>query len=157
MSNAGFENYFRGQQVSLQWLPVLRALALELTASADSAALRQLFFKVGERFAKDVQERFESVQTLSELEEALNEFWAQLNWGWVSFSESKGHIQIEHQALPLAEAFGDEHLLWTVGLLEGFYQSIFVVLGAGESMKVHALDEACADMLVSLQFGPQGA
>ncbi len=157
MSNATIENYFRSQQVSLQWLPVLRALASELTANADAAALRQLFAKVGERFAKDVQERFEAVQTLAELEEALNEFWTQLNWGWVSLTEAKGAIEIEHQAAPLAEAFGDDHLRWTVGLLEGYYQSIFMVLGAGEAMKVRAREEACVDMLVRLQFGPQVA
>jgi len=157
MPSANFENYFRSQQVSLQWLPVLRALALELSANADAAALRQLFSKVGERFAKDVQERFESVQTLAELEESLNEFWTQLNWGWVSLTEAKGAIEIDHQAAPLAEAFGDDQLVWTVGLLEGFYQSIFVVLGAGDTMKVSAHEDACVDMLVRLQFGPQAA
>jgi hypothetical protein len=152
MPSDNFINYFRSQQVSLQWLPVLRALALELSASADAAGLRQLFFKVGERFAKDVEERFQDVQTLAELEEYLNEFWAQLNWGWVHFSESKGAIDIEHQAAPLAEAFGDESLVWSVGLLEGFYQTVFIVLGAGNTMKVAAVDEACRDMTVQLCF-----
>ncbi len=155
MPSDNFNNYFRSQQVSLQWLPVLRALALELSASADTQGLRQLFCKVGERFAKDVEERFQEVQTLIELEEYLNEFWAQLNWGWVHFTEAKGAIEIEHQAVPLAEAFGDEALVWSVGLLEGFYQTVFSVLGAGDTMKVVALDEACSDMTVQLRFSHQ--
>jgi hypothetical protein len=155
MPNDNFINYFRSQQVSLQWLPILRALALELSANADAAGLRQLFFKVGERFAKDVEERFQDVQTLAELEEYLNEFWAQLNWGWVHFAEANGAIEIEHQAAPLAEAFGDESLAWSVGLLEGFYQTVFTVLGAGDTMKVAAIDESCSDMTVQLCFSHQ--
>ena len=152
MSSDNFKNYFRSQQVSLQWLPVLRALALELSSTFDAASLRQILFKVGERFAKDVEERFQEVQSLAELQESLNEFWAQLNWGWVQFAEVKGAIEIEHQALPLAEALGDDSLVWSVGLMEGFYQTVFSVLGAGDSMKVRAVDEACIDMTALLRF-----
>lgn len=157
MSTDHFKNYLRTQQVSLQWLPVLRALAAELSENASPEGLRQLFFKVGERFASDVEDRFEDVQTLMELEDELNEFWAQLNWGWVNFTEAGGLIEISHQAAPLEEAFGEEANAWSVGLLEGFYQTVFRVLGAGESMKVRAIDEACVDMLVQLQFGRPAA
>jgi hypothetical protein len=155
MSTDQLKNYFRAQQVSLQWLPVLRALAAELAENASPQGLRQLFFKVGERFAVDVEARFEDAQTLVELEDELNEFWAQLNWGWVNFTEANGMIDIAHQAAPLEEAFGEGTTVWSVGLLEGFYQTVFRVLGAGESMKVWAVDEACVDMLVQLQFGRQ--
>ncbi|AGX87672.1 cellulose biosynthesis protein BcsD [Candidatus Symbiobacter mobilis] len=153
MSSDALQTYFRSQQVSLQWLPVLRALAIELAASADAEGLRQLFFKVGERFANDAGDRFEQAQTLAELEEAVNEFWLQLHWGWVQLSEARGTIDIEHQAAPLAEAFGEEHLGWSVGLLEGFYQALFASLGAGASMRVQAVTEACGDMTVTLRFG----
>lgn len=157
MSTDHFKNYLRTQQVSLQWLPVLRSLAAELSENASQEGLRQLFFKVGGRFANDVEARFEDVQTLAELEDELNEFWTQLNWGWVNFTEANGLIEIAHQAAPLEEAFGEESIGWSVGLLEGFYQTVFQVLGAGESMKVQAVDDACIDMLVQLQFGHQAA
>ncbi len=167
MSSDPFLTYFRTQQLSLQWLPVLRALAVELANGADSAGLRQLFFKVGERFAKDVEDRFESVQTLFELEDAINEFWSQLNWGWVHFTEVRGGIEIVHQASPLAEAFGDEHLGWSVGLLEGFYQALFSILGAGATMRVVAIGDVGHDtnndtnsdtnnnMTINLRFSQQ--
>jgi hypothetical protein len=153
MPGDNLQNYFRGQQVSLQWLPVLRAMATELTANADPQSLRQLFFKMGQRFASDVEDRFQGAQTLTELEDELNEFWAQLNWGWVNFSEAAGFIELAHQASPLAEAFGEDALGWSVGLLEGFYQTVFNVLGAGEAMKIRAIDELCVDMTVHLRFG----
>ena len=155
MSTDNFKNYLRTQQVSLQWLPVLRSLAAELSANASEQGLRRLFFKVGERFATDVETRFAEVQTLAELEDELNEFWTQLNWGWVNLTEDNGAIEIAHQAAPIEEAFGDDALPWSVGLLEGFYQTVFSVLGAGDSMSVNAVDEACGDMLVHLRFDHQ--
>jgi hypothetical protein len=154
MTLENYKNYFRSQQVSLQWLPVLRALAAELASQAETPWLRALMANAGEGFAKDVESRFEEVQSLQELEEALNEFWSQLNWGWVSLREGTGSIDIDHQAAPLAEAFGDEALPWSVGLLEGFYETIFRVLGAGDAMEVRALDAQVQDMQVILRFGP---
>ncbi len=147
------EDYFRGQQVSLQWLPILRALAYEMSANAETQELRSLFFKIGEHFANDAEDRFQGVQTLVQLEEHLNEFWSQINWGWVDLKEVKSYIEISHQAAPLAEAFGNDALEWSVGLLEGFYQSVFKVLGASETMVVQGIGESSNGMDIRLRFG----
>ncbi len=151
MENPSLEQYFRDQQVSLQWLPVLRALAQELSERADVADLRQLFFQVGERFALDVQDRFDSIETLSGLELALNELWQQMNWGFVSLQEGKASVDIFHSATPLAQAFGDDALEWSIGLLEGFYQHVFKVLGAGDAMRVEGVGSEGID--IQLRFG----
>lgn len=153
MENDNLQNYFRGQQVSLQWLPVLRALAFEMSANAEAKDLRHLFFKIGEHFAKDTEDRFQGIQTLAEFEECLNDFWSRINWGWVDFKEVKGYIDITHHAAPLAEAFGDETLGWSIGLLEGFYQSVFKVLGASDTMVVQGVGESSAGMDIRLRFG----
>ncbi|MDD2923748.1 hypothetical protein [Rhodoferax sp.] len=137
----------------MQWLPVLRSLAAELADDVPAEKLRLMFFNVGGRLAGDVESRFESVQTLTELENEINEFWLQLNWGWIHFTEQAGCIHINHQAAPLAEAFGDEALPWSVGLLEGFYQALFKILGAGDGMTVRAVEGECADMQILLRFG----
>lgn len=147
------QDYFRGQQVSLQWLPVLRALALEMSAQAETGELRQLFFRMGEHVANDAGTQFEDVRTLKQLEDALNDFWSQINWGWVELKEIKACIEIYHQASPLAEAFGGEALGWTIGLLEGFYQTVFKVLGAGEAMVVRGVGESAGGMEIRLRFG----
>jgi len=152
MNNNNLENYFRNQQVSLQWLPVLRAMALELSSCAQAEELRLLFVKIGARFAQEVQEQFLHINTLTELEESLNVFWAQINWGWVSLTDVGESIDITHQAAPLSEAFGDEALGWSVGLLEGFYQTIFGVLGASAAMQVRDTGESDA-MTLYLRFG----
>ncbi|MEN9868883.1 MAG: hypothetical protein RL748_4473 [Pseudomonadota bacterium] len=139
MEPSNLQQYFRNQQVSTQWLPILQALALELAERADVADLRQLFTQVGARFAIDVEQRFLEVQTLAALEQGLNEFWQSMNWGWVSLQEAKANVEIYHYAAPLAQAFGDEQLEWSVGLLEGFYQHVFKTLGAGDAMQVEAV------------------
>lgn len=152
MGQTGLEDYFRAQQVSMQWVPVLRAMAQELLTHSNANDLRNLFSKIGERFAKDVEDHFQDIQTLSQLEEALNALWSKTSWGWVTLTEANGGIHIDHQAAPLAEAFGDECLEWSTGLLEGFYQSVFSVLGASDTMRVREAAEP-EGMSVQLRFG----
>lgn len=153
MASEKLKDYFRRQQVSLQWLPVLRAMALEISAHTETNDLRRLFSRVGARFANDTEDLFKDVQTLAQLEEYLNDFWARINWGWVDLIEVEGSIDITHHAAPLAEAFGDASLGWSIGLLEGFYQSVFSVLGASEAMVVRGVDGSTGGMDIRLRFG----
>lgn len=152
MVNDNLKSYFRVQQVSLQWLPVLRALALEMSDNADVKTLHHLFVNIGGRFAADAQECFEDVQTLTQLKENLNDFWTRINWGWVDLTEVKGGIDITHQAAPLAEAFGDEALEWSSGLLEGFYQHVFKQLDKSNAMLVRSIDIAPDGMELRFRF-----
>ena len=151
--NSELESYFRSQQVSLQWMAVLPALALELGEHANPQDLRRLFFNVGQRLAAASASDFEGVDSLESLEARINGFWAHLNWGWVGLQETGGFIEIAHHASPLAQAFGNASLAWSVGLLEGFYQSVFRVLGAGDKMLVKALPAEANGMTQRLKFG----
>ena len=155
MISNNLQSYFREQQVSLQWLPILRAMALEMSANADATSLNQLFARIGARFATDAQDCFQDVQTLTQLKENLNDFWARINWGWVELTEVKGGIDITHQAAPLAEAFGDESLEWSCGLLEGFYQHVFKQLDTSDTMSVRRLGFSTDGMEIRLNFGPK--
>ncbi len=145
MSQDNFEQYFRSQQVSMQWMPVLRSLALELERNASAEDLRSLFFNTGKNLAEELSSHCEDVTTLSQLQEIINDFWLQMNWGWVELSEANAVVEIVHHAAPLAEAFGESSLTWSAGLLEGFYESIFKILGASDEMHVTAnMDESTA-------------
>lgn len=153
MSQNTFESYLRKQQVSLQWLPVLRALATELVKSGSTAELHHLFFNVGAQLGRDYSEHFENTETLIQLEERVNSLWSRLNWGWVVLTEVDEVIEILHQAAPLSEAFGDESLIWSIGFLEGFYDTLFKQLGASEKMSVQALLSESAGMVLRLHLG----
>jgi hypothetical protein len=135
------DDYFRSQQVPLQWSPVLLAMAQELSAHADEDSLHQLFVRIGARFAKSVESQFEGISTLAELTHALNDLWNRTQWGWVALKEARDGIEIEHKYAPLSEAFGAQTLTWTVGLLEGFYQTVFHLFGASEKMLVSYLGQ----------------
>jgi hypothetical protein len=153
MTNDHLERYFRGQQVSLQWLPLLRSMATEMAKHSEVDDLHRLFFKVGQRWASDTGDFFQSANSLEQLEECVNDFWVRINWGWVEFTDMDDHIDIAHQATPLAEAFGDDALPWSIGLLEGFYQSLFHTLGASEALVVRSVEDACKGMNVNFHFG----
>ena len=68
MTTQTLNDYFRSQQVPLQWSPILRCLADELRANAqtDEATLKKLFRAVGDRFASQMAYRFDSAQTLTD-------------------------------------------------------------------------------------------
>ncbi len=139
MENAELEQYFRAQQVTPQWLLILRALAQELGERADVADLRQLWAGVGERAAQEVAERFDGIHTLPDLEQTFNTVWQEMNWGWVRFQEQGATVEIFHYYAPLVQAFGEDAVPWSIGLLEGFYQHIFAQLGADAEMQVQAV------------------
>jgi hypothetical protein len=148
------DDYFRSQQVSLQWSPVLRAFAVELVAQggADIEVLHQLFIRIGMRFAGDMESQLQGVQTLAELTEALNDLWNRTNWGWVELTEASGCIEIEHRYAPIAEAFGVEMLAWSIGILEGFYQAVFRSFGLSEKMTARMVSQENDGFYVHLRL-----
>jgi hypothetical protein len=150
------DDYFRSQQVPLQWSPVLHALAQELSSlgGVDTEVLHALFIKVGTRFAKSVETQFQGVETLAELTESINDFWSRTQWGWVSISEGENHLTIEHRYAPLTEAFGAEMLNWTVGILEGFYQTVFRAFSASDKLKARCLEQQDDGFCLHLRLAP---
>lgn len=153
MASTDLETYFRSQQVPLQWLPILQAIGAELPTHTDARELRELLFRIGTRFAGGSETLFQAAQSLPQLEESLNDFWTRIQWGWVALSEDDSFIRVEHHAAPLAEAFGDDALPWSVGLLEGFYETVFRTLGAGASMVIRKGDTQTHGMGIHLHFG----
>jgi Cellulose synthase subunit D len=148
------DDYFRSQQIPLQWSPLLRTLGQELATNADVQVLRQLFFNVGSRLATTMQSQFEGITTLPSLTDALNDLWARMSWGCVALHETADSIHIEHRYAPLAEAFGDEMLEWSVGVLEGFYQTIFRSFGASEKMVARYLADQSDALNIQLRLAP---
>jgi len=153
MEEMDLQKYFRGQQVAMQWHPFLLAMASEMGEHLDEGVLRGLFAGVGRRLAADATDFFADIATLTELQECLNDFWGRMQWGWVHLQEGDDCVEIVHQAAPLAEAFGDESLVWSIGFLEGFYQSVFGLLGASRAMAVRAHDRQEDGFVLRLRFG----
>ncbi len=152
MTTENFTNYIKTQQVPLQWGGVLRAMSAEMSSVSEDSDLHDFFFRIGERLASEVEATFENVDTLKDLETSLNFFWSDMNWGWVELVEEEGGIDIAHLCAPLAKAFGDAALSWSVGLLEGFYQTLFNVFGASDEMRMHCVKKSSDGMDIRLRF-----
>jgi Cellulose synthase subunit D len=120
-------DYLLERQISRQWRGMLTALATEFEAQIGPAELRQLMHRVGGRFA--AAHPLPACVSTAELADALNHYWQQMDWGYVTLSDEPDCLRIVHYCAPL-QAFGDAALHWTPALLEGVYQTWLSALGA---------------------------
>ena len=153
MIESGMDTYFRAQQVSPQWAAALPALADAMAGLAGERELNALFRSAGLSMGEDAARSLAGVETIADLESAVNEYWLARRWGWVAFEERKSSIGIVHHAAPLAEAFGEASLGWSCGLLEGFYEALLHALGAGEGLRVEAESCDSGGLVLRFRFG----
>jgi len=123
------------QHLSPQWRGLLRALAAEFEAQLDRDELRQLMFRVGERFAGE--HPLPACESTDDLAAALNARWASIQWGCVELADEGDYLRIIHYGAPLT-AFGGEALSWTPAFLQGSYQAWLDAMGAAQLTVVQA-------------------
>lgn len=153
MNSENLLDYLRTQQVAPQWLGFLRALASELAAQADDEALRTLFNGVGAKLAVDAQASMAEIDSLKDLQQALNAHWEDIQWGWVEMDEQEDFVEVTHYLAPLQEAFSEGALSWSVGVLEGFYQTVFQSLGADASLQLRHVPTPNDGWSLHFRFG----
>jgi hypothetical protein len=119
--------YLLAQQISPQWHGVLAALAEEFESQISPGELRQLMFRIGERFAN--AHPLGPCATTAALAAALNTCWHTVQWGYVELADEAQSLRIVHHCAPLL-AFGASALRWTPAFLEGAYQTWLSTLGA---------------------------
>ncbi|MGF6918684.1 hypothetical protein OKW28_002857 [Paraburkholderia sp. 40] len=120
-------NYLLERQISPQWRGMLSALASEFEAQIGHDELRQLMHRVGSRFALACP--LPACASTAELEQVLNSYWHQMDWGYVALADEAESLRIIHYCAPLP-AFGESALAWTPAFLEGAYQTWLSALGA---------------------------
>jgi hypothetical protein len=124
---AAIFDYLLDRQISVQWRGLLTSLAEEFEAQIGRAELRQLMHRVGERFAD--ARPLPACHSTTELADALNTLWHEMDWGFVELADEPDHLSIVHYCAPLS-AFGERALAWTPAFLEGAYQHWLGTLGA---------------------------
>jgi hypothetical protein len=129
-------SYFAEQRPSAQWRDFLAALAEEFEIQFDTAQLRQLMARVGERFA--AAHEVGPCGSLDVLAEALNAIWHEFDWGFVDLVETREHLTILHFCAPL-DAFGPNSSAWAPGFLEGAYRYWLRALGAGSALSLNQM------------------
>ncbi len=115
---------------------LLLSIFRELEQRAEPGTLRAWCHLFGKVWATDAAEQFAPAQDLVTLNELVNKFWSANRWGWARLHEVEDGLQVIHNGAPLSGDKAVQHLHWSCGLLEGFYEAIFKQLGADDSMKV---------------------
>lgn len=130
--------YFSGQQVSTQWQGFLKALSDELRQQMPAEEIESLMYVLGRRMANDI--RPDVGGTLEQMQAAINDVWAAMNWGWVNVKDVQTSLEIVHCCAPFRAAFGDDALQWAGALLEGIYSLWFEEIGAGDDLVLRQID-----------------
>lgn len=130
--------YFAGQQVSRQWQGFLHALSDELQQQMPAEEIESLMYVLGRRMGQDI--RPDVGGTLAQMQDAINDVWASMNWGWVSVKDVHTSLEIVHHCAPFRAAFGEEGLQWAGALLEGIYSLWLEELGAGDDLILRQIE-----------------
>ena len=115
---------------SLQWRAFLASLAIELHLGSESEEVRTFLRAVGSRLASRLP--LPKVETLEELETAMNRVWLEVNWGWVRLGADDEGIWIVHGSYPTVMVEDDPDL-WSLGcsaVLEGVYSHWLTAQGS---------------------------
>lgn len=115
-------------QCSRQWRGFLQALAAEFTQVLSNDELRELMFRVGERFAS--ANPLGPCATLPELQQRMTDVWRDADWGWVALVQLQGQLSITHHCAPLVAGMDENNIGWSLGFLQGVYQKWFDAAGA---------------------------
>lgn len=116
------------RQCVRQWLGFLSALSAEFAEVLPETQLQELMARIGTRFA--LANALPSSDTAAGLQDAMNQLWRGLDWGYVQLEQSADGLEITHHYSPLAAAFGQGHMEWATGFLQGAYQQWFEMAGA---------------------------
>jgi len=124
--------YYESQQCANQWKAFLVAFSAEFASKGDVPDLRAFMYQMGRTMAA----AFPALDgtSLQALEDGINSYWSQINWGWVELVEQAESLIVEHHASPVKVAFGTDALTWSPALLEGVYAQLFDNLGMDKSL-----------------------
>jgi len=129
---------------------MLRALGEEFSQHLPAADLRRIMRRVGQRFGAAVT--LPNCRRVDDLQDAMNDVWHRLEWGWVTLDESSEALNIVHHVSPLI-ALGDAAAEWSPALLEGVYECWFGSLGAGERLAVSQTGDLDETGVVRFRLG----
>jgi len=105
--------------------------------------LRAFFRVIGERLARRAP--LLAGASLAELESRINDYCLQTGWGCTRIDDQSTSLDFVHSCAPLRQAFGDDSLGWSTGVLEGLYAEWIKQSGAGPALELRQLGEVTGD------------
>lgn len=138
-------SYLESQRRPSHWDVFLNTVAASLQDSVAPEALRALMRDAGMRAGRKLP--LPACESLEQMQSAANEHWSAMGWGYVSVEDQADHVAITHVYAPFKDLLGAESYAWSGGFLEGVYQQWFMLLGAGEDLKVRQVGSGDGETL----------
>jgi len=135
-------SYLQSQRRDAQWGFLLKSLVHEASAALGPDQTRDLMFKAGMTAGREIE--LPECESIEQMEDAANRYWARLGLGVVSFLERNECLEIAHEGVP-ESPFAAEGL---ADFLAGVYQQWFVSLGAGERLQVRQCENADSNVFL---------
>jgi len=129
-------SYLQSQRRDAQWGLLLKSFVHEASTALGPEQARDLMVKAGMGAGREIE--LPECESIDQMEDAANRYWARLGWGVVSFLEHSDCLEIVHEGVP-SDPFAQEGL---ADFLAGVYQQWFVSLGAGERLQVRQCESA---------------
>lgn len=135
-------SYLQNQRRDAQWGFLLKSFVHEASTALGSEQARDLMVKAGMGAGREIE--LPECESIEQMEDAANRYWARLGLGVVSFLERSDCLEIVHEGVP-ADPLAQEGL---ADFLAGVYQQWFVSLGAGERLQVRQCESADSNMFL---------
>ena len=139
--NGALDGYLARQLFHPQWRAFARAIAAELFGSFPRDEAGGFLRQIGRRMAAELP--LPRLETLPELERAINATLEATSWGVASFSLAGGEILIRHEAFPALPPEDPDQDHWRSALealLEGLYGAWFESQVAAADMRARVDD-----------------
>lgn len=139
------ERYYASHHCNVQWRSFLASLATELFAYADPKDIRLFMRNTGAQMAR--LNPLPELETLNELQTAINFTWDKMDWGWVRLASIANHIAIIHGASPsfLQDDHDGNWERCMISVLEGCYSEWLLGLGSPAHLNVQFVGRPAAD------------
>ncbi len=148
--SSGELEYLLRERISTQWAAFLQALSAEMQSQLTQQEYRQLLHSIGQRMAESLP--IGPRDTIEELESAINQRFAGMQWGHVKLIDSGASLNIEHHFSPLSVALGLDAET-AGGLLEGVYEHWFRAAGAEADLGIKQISGMSTESVLQYQFG----
>lgn len=151
-ANVSLLRHLAFERLSPQWAGFLRVLGQALQAQLSVQELKLFLRRLGELFAQ--AHPLAATATLAELEELINRFWFERQWGYASLEDRGDALVIQHRGCPLPAALQTDTEV-AAAFLEGCYGQWLVAAGAPAELTMRSLPPTDWPMHMAFEFGPR--
>lgn len=130
--------YLMGRHHVPRLSPLLRALMIEADERLPLETRQLLAVRLGARIA--AEQPLIHGESLIALEQAMNQWLADVGWGWVTLEDRGSWLEVQHGCSPMYALLGEHGAEWGRAVMEGLFGGWLNQAGADASLQIRRLD-----------------